>query len=97
MKIGGGKIKTSTCKSCEILRTELEGVLFALKKYNRAHYFKSTIEHIEQTLERSEFAEIVCPYLTCAAGMGVAGNLQCFLHGDYRDKECKEYEEERGD
>lgn len=38
--------------------------------------------------------QIKCNYIKCAAGMGVAGNLNCFLDGDYTRKKCKKFIEE---
>lgn len=38
--------------------------------------------------------EIKCPYIKCAAGMGVAGNRNCFLGGDYTNPECNKFQDE---
>ena len=38
-----------------------------------------------------------CNYLECAGGGGVAGNLKCFLGGDYRDPDCNKFEKEPED
>lgn len=34
---------------------------------------------------------IRCDFLTCMAGMGVAGNRHCFLRGDWRRADCSKY------
>lgn len=44
--------------------------------------------------DQSEFDKIKCNYLKCYAGMGVAGRLNCFLGGDYTDKNCKNFKDE---
>lgn len=38
--------------------------------------------------------EIKCPYTKCVAGMGVAGNRNCFLGGDYTNSECDKFQDE---
>ena len=38
--------------------------------------------------------KISCPYIKCAAGMGLAGNRYCFLDGDYTDSLCGCFEDE---
>ena len=35
--------------------------------------------------------EIVCNFMNCAGGMGIAGNGKCFLNGDATLKDCKEF------
>ena len=35
--------------------------------------------------------EIVCNFLNCAAGMGVAGSGICFLKGEADNKDCKQF------
>jgi hypothetical protein len=35
-----------------------------------------------------------CKWLTCIAGMGVAGMGVCFLHGDTDNPKCSKYENE---
>lgn len=35
--------------------------------------------------------EIICNFLGCAAGMGIAGRGQCFLDGEANIKECKQF------
>ncbi len=38
-----------------------------------------------------EEEEIVCNYMKCAAGMGMAGRGICFLKGDATKKECAQF------
>ncbi len=35
--------------------------------------------------------EIVCNFLDCAAGMGMAGRGVCFLNGDATNENCKQF------
>lgn len=35
--------------------------------------------------------EIVCNFLKCAAGMGIAGNGHCYLNGDATKKNCEQF------
>jgi len=44
--------------------------------------------------EQAEFNQIKCRYIDCYAGLGVAGMLHCFLGGDYKDPNCKKYQED---
>lgn len=39
-------------------------------------------------------AIVKCPWLTCYAGLGLAGNGNCFAGGDYKNKDCPEYKNE---
>ena len=36
-----------------------------------------------------------CNFLTCLAGMGVAGTGNCFLHGEPDNPECPKYKNEK--
>jgi len=41
------------------------------------------------------FGEVVkCNYCDCNAGMGLAGKGSCFNHGDFTDKDCKQFTDE---
>lgn len=42
----------------------------------------------------NEFKAIKCNYMKCYAGMGVAGMLNCFLGGDYKDPNCTKFIDE---
>lgn len=37
---------------------------------------------------------INCNFIDCAAGMGVAGNQNCFLNGDFMDENCNKFIDE---
>ncbi|MDC7224221.1 MAG: hypothetical protein PQJ60_10805 [Spirochaetales bacterium] len=60
-----------------------------------------TKETIEKFLDKAGMSrddlgdnEACCKWLTCAAGMGVAGCGFCFLGGDPTDPDCPKYEPE---
>lgn len=38
--------------------------------------------------------KIKCNYIKCAAGMGVAGMGDCFLGGDFTNKNCDKFKDE---
>lgn len=49
---------------------------------------------LEEIFGTREESEIKCNFFKCAAGMGVAGMLSCFLKGDYTQKNCEKFKDE---